>query len=469
MTFEPLGSARDGAGNTQYYHIRICIAVASPYDGTVNGVELLEDRVERGVRRDLRFLCVRELSGHVRTPLDNASYFEKLVQSVTRIVRHTYYPGKVEAIELCLEELDDLQAVGRISSDQRSSLRELLMGEEDRALVEGVIREREHPESVVAGERIAVFCEGAGSLGAFSAGVLEGLLEHARDLGEIITLGGTGFGALSALLAWEGLLRSDPSRAVNQLQRFWRDYAAGSFVDGLMNYSAQMLLQLRTLVSMPGVGPFDVSSISLDQLRRLVERQVDSGTARALAQRDQAPGLAVNSLSAQGAVEVVRGPEIHLEPILAATSMFLFADAAWADPGGDFPTTSSPLRALFDSFPSELWLVQVRRVGRARPSCVRGELADIIERHEHQMLEQELRFVQTMNRLLKRGVLLGDQYRPVEIHRIIMEHDLDDSARVNRSPGLIEGLITHGKERACQFLEKRRQSLSKQAHPHLER
>ena len=41
--------------------------------------------------------------------MDNATYFEKLVGSVTRVVRHSYYPGKEEAIELCLEEVEDLR------------------------------------------------------------------------------------------------------------------------------------------------------------------------------------------------------------------------------------------------------------------------------------------------------------------------------------------------------------------------
>ena len=50
-----------------------------------------------------------------------------------------------------------------------------------------------------------------------------------------------------------------------------------------------------------------------------------------------------------------------------------------------------------------------------------------------------------------------------------MEHDLDDSSTVNRSPGLIDGLITYGKERASQFLEKRQERLSRGSRQNLER
>ena len=65
---------------------------------------------------------------------------------------------------------------------------------------------------------------------------------------------------------------------------------------------------------------------------------------------------------------------------------------------------ASPIRALLDSKPSELWLIQVRKVGLAHElTGFAGELADLIERSEHQLLDQELRFVQTINKMLKRG------------------------------------------------------------------
>jgi hypothetical protein len=403
------------------------------------------------------------------TSVDDTIYFEKLVQSVTRIIRHAYYPGKDETVERCLEEIDDLEEMGRISSEQRAALRELLVGEEDRALVEGMIRERLPAEALADSERIAVFCEGTGSLGAFSAGVLEGLLERTGDRGQIVGLGGTGFGALSAVMAWDGLLRQDRGRAIGQLQQFWREYSAASLLDSLVNYSTQMVLHLRSLIPVSGPGPVEVSPFGLDQLCRLVERQVDCAQACFLAAGEGSCGLAVNAVDRQGRIEVVRGPEIRLQPLVAAAASLHWLTAFCGTEAADPLAPATPVRALLDSTPGELLLIQVRRAGRARPACSAGELADFHERHEHQMLDQELRFVQTINRLIKKGLLLGDRYRPVEVHRIVMEHDFDDSARVNRSPGLIDGLISYGRERASQFLEKRQLGLARGAPGPLER
>ena len=55
-------------------------------------------------------------------------YFERLVASVERIARHTYYPGIDEAIELCLEDIDELMRSNRITPDEREALRLLLLG-----------------------------------------------------------------------------------------------------------------------------------------------------------------------------------------------------------------------------------------------------------------------------------------------------------------------------------------------------
>ena len=244
-----------------------------------------------------------ENSCRVSTPLDNTIYFEKLVESVTRIVRHAYYPGKDEAIELCLEEIDDLQDMGRITLEQRAALRELLLGQEDRGLVEGVIREREHPEAIEGGERIAVFCEGAGSLAAFSAGVLQGLLEHAGDHGEIVALGGTAFGSISALLAWDGLLRRRfpprrrPAPAV--LARLFRglaDRRPGELLDSDGAPSphdgpAARPGTARGLVTQPGSAPPAWWSARLIAL-----------TPAPLAAGEGAPGLAVSSVDCWGRI-----------------------------------------------------------------------------------------------------------------------------------------------------------------------
>ena len=74
--------------------------------------------------------------------MDNASYFEKLVGSLSRIASHSYYPGKEDAVEQCLEEVEEIRLSGKITAEQSATLRDLLLGEEPFCLLEGALRER---------------------------------------------------------------------------------------------------------------------------------------------------------------------------------------------------------------------------------------------------------------------------------------------------------------------------------------
>ncbi len=58
-----------------------------------------------------------------RTP---SSYFERLVASVERIARHAFFPGKQQAVELCVEDVESLIASGRITADQGAILLDIL-------------------------------------------------------------------------------------------------------------------------------------------------------------------------------------------------------------------------------------------------------------------------------------------------------------------------------------------------------
>ena len=68
--------------------------------------------------------------------------------------------------------------------------------------------------------RVAVACQGGGSHTSFTAGVLQGMLENLPDDVEVVALSGTSGGAICATLAWDGLVRNDPERAVQTLGKF---------------------------------------------------------------------------------------------------------------------------------------------------------------------------------------------------------------------------------------------------------
>jgi hypothetical protein len=60
--------------------------------------------------------------------MNSLGYFENLVASVERIARHAYYPDIDQAINQCLEDIDDLRDEERITPEQREALRFVLLG-----------------------------------------------------------------------------------------------------------------------------------------------------------------------------------------------------------------------------------------------------------------------------------------------------------------------------------------------------
>ena len=60
-----------------------------------------------------------------RTP---PSYFERLVASAERIARHAAYPGKQQAVDHCVEDVEDLIASERITAEQGEILLDILSG-----------------------------------------------------------------------------------------------------------------------------------------------------------------------------------------------------------------------------------------------------------------------------------------------------------------------------------------------------
>jgi hypothetical protein len=56
------------------------------------------------------------------------AYFDRLVASVERIARHVYYPGIDQAINQCLDDIDELLGSGQITPEQREALRIVLAG-----------------------------------------------------------------------------------------------------------------------------------------------------------------------------------------------------------------------------------------------------------------------------------------------------------------------------------------------------
>jgi hypothetical protein len=58
--------------------------------------------------------------------MNDTSYFDRLVETASLIVRHPDYPGKSESLDQCGQEIEELIQAGRITDPQADLLRVIL-------------------------------------------------------------------------------------------------------------------------------------------------------------------------------------------------------------------------------------------------------------------------------------------------------------------------------------------------------
>jgi NTE family protein len=123
---------------------------------------------------------------------------------------------------------------------------------------------------------VAIACQGGGSHAAFTAGVLQTLLrEEAGNPFTIVGFSGTSGGAISALLAWYGLLTGGAETGIALLGDLWRENAAASPYEQLHN--AWTLAAARSQIEVKG-SPYEFPlSWAIRQQRTLAQMQTSMG------------------------------------------------------------------------------------------------------------------------------------------------------------------------------------------------
>ena len=315
--------------------------------------------------------------------------------------------------------------------------------------------------------RVAIACQGGGSHTAFTAGVLKGLLraEEPTDY-EVVGLSGTSGGAVCALLAWHHLLRNDPVGASEALDAFWLDNSATAPHEQLVNQWTIWASKLQNFVATPAVSPYynPFSAVGLDEFRRMLERRIDFDGIEVQPEGSH-PALLV------GAVDVLSGAfrafnsrrdRISAETILASAAIPTLFRSVRLDGGtywdGLF-SQNPPIKELTHEEPDEIWVIQIN------PSELEDEprtVAEIADRRNelagNLSLYQELGFIEKIDQMLDQGRLSRDSeykhivVRVIELSRSRLSRSLGAASKMNRDPGFIQDLISHGVDRAEEFL-----------------
>jgi NTE family protein len=311
---------------------------------------------------------------------------------------------------------------------------------------------------------VAIACQGGGSHTAFTAGVLRTLLPELADSDDrLVGLSGTSGGAISAAAALSGYLDDGAEGAVDTLDALWGDIAADEAFETWFNaWLVQGMSAHHWSFPTPTVSPYGVPATAYGErkLREILDRHVDVEALSALADPDT-PHLVVGTVDINaGRFETFEDEHVTVDALLASSAVPTLFRAVeidghyhWDGLFSQNPPIQELLHTDPERKPEELWVVQIN------PQSYEGEptdIADIVDRRNELAgnisLNQELRFVETVNHWLDRGDLPAEKYTHTEIRRISLDEQLSYESKLDRSTAFIERLTARGIEAAEAFL-----------------
>jgi NTE family protein len=210
--------------------------------------------------------------------------------------------------------------------------------------------------------RISLALQGGGSLGAFTWGVLDRLLEE-DDL-EIDTVSGASAGAVNAVVLASGLREGGRERARDNLRSFWTrliEQAPRALVGGVLGgfggaSRARMAFDVQSRV----LSPYQTNPLGLNPLRALLADSVDADALRA----DPPFKLLIAATRvADGTLRMFREDEISIDAVLASTCLPLLHHAVEIDGetywDGGYASNPPLIQLVETSTASSILLVQI--------------------------------------------------------------------------------------------------------------
>jgi NTE family protein len=310
--------------------------------------------------------------------------------------------------------------------------------------------------------RVAIACQGGGSHTAFTGGVLQGLLGQLPDDVDVVALSGTSGGAICAALAWEGLLRKDTSLAIRKIREFWNATAAREPWDRIINQIMIGVQSFRDLMVLPEVSPYQLPPWGADRFREDLNRYFNFAELRELARRPDAPVLQIGAVEVlSGHFELFSGEDLCVEALLASAAIPELFRAVSVPGRGVFWdglfSQNPPIHDLVYYDIDELWLIQINPSTIAR---VPTETHQILDRRNslagNLSMEQELRFIESINRAIASGTISDPRRRMIRIKRIVLDRALHSRTKLDRNAELLSDLLAYGQAKSKWFLRERR-------------
>ncbi len=319
-------------------------------------------------------------------------------------------------------------------------------------------------------KRINLALQGGGAHGAFTWGVLDGLLQDGRI--EIEGVSGTSAGAINAVMLADGLARGGPEEARKRLADFWRAASIDGELSTMQRAIADRLFSLIPIAAAPiqnwfdavsrYLSPYDLNPLNINPLKDLVERFVDF---EAVCKSPIQLFIAATNVHT-GKLRVFPRDKIDATAVMASAALPYVFRAVEIDgvpywDGGY--TANPPIYPFFRTTQTEdVLVVQINPVTRAgTPKSSQEIMNRVNEITFNASLLAEYRAIEFVSRLIDQGRLPRGtgpgEYRRINVHRIdlgFIGKKLTPATRLNTDFDFFEMLHRAGRRATRRFLDR---------------
>ena len=305
--------------------------------------------------------------------------------------------------------------------------------------------------------RLSLALQGGGSLGAYTWGVLDRLLEE-KDI-RFDAVSGASAGAVNAVVLASGLAKGGPARARESLENFWRSashlaprHAGGRASSGVLDLSTRFL------------SPYQFNPLNLNPLRPLLGEEVDFEELR---QKPPLRLLIGATRVSDGRLRIFREHQLTRDVVLASACLPLLHQAVTIDGeaywDGGYAANPPIMPLVAASRASDILIVQIiptegEQLPKTSPQIIRR----LDQMTFNNSLLHDLETLSTMMQLAREEQGEGARLRKLRrlrLHRLSAEDSVGDLRRMsafNLDWAFLTSLRDAGRDSATQWLERRR-------------
>ena len=318
--------------------------------------------------------------------------------------------------------------------------------------------------------------QGGGAHGAFTWGVLDGLLADGRVAIEGIS--GTSAGAMNAVVLADGLMDGGEHGARAALEAFWQDVSRLSHTSPIQKTVWDAMNGSWNLDASPGylmfdlmtrlASPYDLNPMNINPVREVLERHVDFDRVHHC---DRVKLFISATRVSTGRVKIFECKDITADAVMASACLpHLFqaveidGEAYW---DGGFIGNPALYPLIYNCASRDIVIVQINPLEReGTPKTAREILNRVNEITFNASLMKELRAISFVTKLLDEGSLDGSRYKRILMHLIEADDEmahLNASSKLNSEWAFLSHLKEIGRTAAAGWLDRHAEDLGKQS------